>query len=925
MSATHVLHLRHSAGPPRETAAWFLAGGEPAAWLAELCRWPGLLETLRCYVVPRSSEGGGAGGLLVIPPAGGAKPAGVRALALGVIEGTFFLPVDAELFPPVTAAEAGALTRAAVTFFHPGIGLVEFAAADARGVWALLARPELTAADWNAARVGETLSTRLAGVALRSLPGPEEIFGDAQKEIGAEPLGKLPPRPQEPSAGAGAKIGRSLGGWSAGAVAKLFSLLPAKKGGRRTWADDVLDWAQAKLAGVSQEFEELRQRELLRLMHLLESDPERGLRHALPLGGDPARGRSTPGAELGSRVVDFNLRQLGGGQAADPWDVPWELRQKLTKRYRELALHEQQLGRFKRAAYIHAQLLGDLSAAAAVLKEGRHFAEAAVLYRDHLHQLTAAAECFVAAGLFAEAIAIHEKAESWLELGDLHRRLGDEAAASTAYRRVVAARAEAWDFPGAAELLADRLQAPDEALAMLARGWPGTPQAGTCLTAEFALLGRLGRHEAAAERLARLRTEATPVRRVLILGGVLDILRGTYPEQAVRTTATDLARVKISRCLVEGELGEVRAAVQLLARLAPEDRLLARDTSRFLASCTARQGPPPLPPLKPAAGRIRAPWLRRTGGLPRGLQWLAVKRSGANFFAVVRKRGQLIFLRANWTGGMQQIVDRGHARPTDLTMLVADESHSQPDFFLTLPASPDAPVVQNIPKTDLFTQPLLVGIPPWLPEQTLALSISGAQWWVLRAAGSDLILEERSAEGRLGGSFGVVSLLADAGVEGGTFSMLALRGHVWLAYGMNLLLFKGAKIERYWRLESPILGLEASVPFLPCAVVARCEWGAAVFWHDALADRVEMIASALECPRAVFLGNGTLILLGRARDGGGCDGWAIDIDRHGLHGEAKFHKAGGSPIALVGTDRSDEFAVFDGTDKVQIWTVAPER
>ena len=925
----HDLRLIRRDGPPRETAAWFLAGGEPARWLEELSRWAVPLEEMRCHVVPRGWAENGAGGLLVMPPAGGAKPADARALALGAIGGNLFLPVDAELFPPVADAETAALGRAAVTLFHPGLGLVEFAAADARGVWDLLARPELAEADWNAAQAGAVLSSRLAGVALQALPGMGDIFGDAQKDIGSQPIVKLPPRPREPSAGAGGKIGRALTEWGAGAVAKMLSKLPANSA-RRTWVNDVLDWAEAKLGSVSREMEELRNRELLRLMHLLESDPDRGLRHALPLGGDPARGRTAPGAHLGPRDVNFNLRNLGGGKPADPWNMPWEMRQKLIARYRELALHEQQLGRFRRAAYIHAQLLGDLSAAAAVLREGRLFAEAAVLYRDHLRQPGAAAECFAEAALFAEAIAIYEKAENWLELGDLHRRLGDEAAAAAAYRRVVEAKVAALDFIGAAELLDGKLHAPDEALALLGRGWPDAPQGARCLAAEFALLGRLGRHEAALLRLGGLRAEETPRSKTIALGEVLDTLRTTYPDHAVRARAVDLARVKVSDRLACGELPEVRAGVQIIARLAPEDRLLARDASRFLAARTellrTRVLPAP-PPRKAGSGRIGPPLLSRRVRLPAGLQWLAVKRAGPNFFAVVRKRGQLIFLRGNWDGSMQQVVEEGRSRmnKSEVESLAADEGSSQPDFMLTLPGPHDSPAMHTMPWTDLFPLALRVGMPDWMPEQMLALSVSGAQWWVLRIAGPELILDERTEDGRLVGGFEVGELVADIGDAGGTFSMLALRRHVWLACGPNLLLFKGGIIECSWRLESPILGLEASAPFLPCAVVARCERGAAVFWHDAFSASVEMIAPELKRPRAVFLGNGTLILLAGESDGRGCDGRAVDLDRKGIHSEATFYKLGGTPLALVGTDRPDEFAVFDGTSEAQIWRVPVGR
>jgi len=760
---------------------------------------------------------------------------------------------------------------------------------------------------------------------LRALPQMEDIFGEAQKDIGSEPIVDLPPRPGEPSAGMGGKIGRGLNQMLGGAATALFSLLP-KNSPRRTWVNDVLDWASAKLSSVSQEMEELRNRELLRLMELLKSDPERGLRHALPLGGEPGRGQAPPGAHLGSRLVDFNLRNLGGGRPQDPWHVPWALRQKLIQRYRELALHEQQLGRFKRAAYIHAELLGDLSAAAAVLKEGRFFAEAAILYRDHLHQPHAAAECFVAGGLFAEAIAIYEKQEEWIEIGDLQRRLGREEEAVAAYRHAVSANVAAMNFLGAARLLERQLHEPDEALTLLRRGWHSSAQAAHCLAAEFDLLSRLGRHDTASRRLVMLREENTPAPKRLSLGGVLETVRSAYPDSSVRHAAADLARVKISERLANGDLPDVRTGVQVVAKLAPEDRLLARDASRFLAARTAllqtRKAlpPPPPPPRKAGSGRILPPRLLGSISLPKGLTWLAVRRVGSKFFAAAMDRQGRYFLRGNWQGVIQRI---SAAEGMALTFpyikaLVADEARSQQDFVLILPAAV-ANAVQSIPPSDTNPAPLQVGAPAWVPRDNLSMSVSGALWWVLRNSGVDLVLEERSPDGRVVGSFDVSDLAANPEPQPGGFCMLALRLHVWISCGRNLILFKGGKIERTYQMESPIVGFEASAPFLACAVVARCEKGVAVFWLDALSDHVEMIASHLTRPRALFLGNGALVLLASESDGRGCEGVVVDIDRRGIHGEEKFYKNGAPPIGLIGTERPDDFAIFDGTDQAQIW------
>jgi len=53
------------------------------------------------------------------------------------------------------------------------------------------------------------------------------------------------------------------------------------------------------LPGAEQHLARERHREIERLLHLLETDPDTGLRHALPLRTLPHRGRGKPGSKLG--------------------------------------------------------------------------------------------------------------------------------------------------------------------------------------------------------------------------------------------------------------------------------------------------------------------------------------------------------------------------------------------------------------------------------------------------------------------------------------------------------------------------------------------------------------------------------------------------------------------------------------------------
>ncbi|HEY2344087.1 MAG TPA: hypothetical protein VGH90_13680, partial [Chthoniobacteraceae bacterium] len=122
------LRLKRRMGEPRKTAAWFISGGDPAAWLEELCRWGTPQENLRLFIVPRSQKDRAAGGLLVIPPSSSLTPREPRALALTTLEGRLYLPVDADLHPPTAAGEVKTPSDADVTLFHPGAGLIEFRA-----------------------------------------------------------------------------------------------------------------------------------------------------------------------------------------------------------------------------------------------------------------------------------------------------------------------------------------------------------------------------------------------------------------------------------------------------------------------------------------------------------------------------------------------------------------------------------------------------------------------------------------------------------------------------------------------------------------------------------------------------------------------------------------------------------------------------
>src|SRR5262249_7355988 len=135
-----------------------------------------------------------------------------------------------------------------------------------------------------------------------------------------------------------------------------------------------MQWMTVKQQQWRAGLEEARERELARLMRMLEDRPDEGLRFALALaGGGSARRLAPAGARLSPRRADFNMSSLYSSAPADPWNVSDQMRRRLEVKYRELATRELGLGRYRRAAYIFAELLGDLHSAANALQTGRFF------------------------------------------------------------------------------------------------------------------------------------------------------------------------------------------------------------------------------------------------------------------------------------------------------------------------------------------------------------------------------------------------------------------------------------------------------------------------------------------------------------------------------------------------------------------------
>lgn len=949
-----------SSPPPGAVAAFFLGGGDPRAWLEEILRWElgaTVEERLELLLLPRGpADREPAGALVVLPPGGAAIPAADRAgrarrgVPYAVRAGRMFLPADAGLHPPVTDAEIEALCRGyARLVFHPGLGLTGFDAGEAVRLWDLLATPPRRPTDWNAAHPGVPAGNgRLRSVRL-AVPTLtwEDLFGGAGAEIGSEPADgpgaaeALPPGPSEPATkGAMDRLGRGLTKGIATAVSGITGALPHTPGIPRTWINDLEDWANGKLERFAADLENVRHRELLRLMDLLANDPERGLRHAIPMNRLLHRGRAGPGRRLDARDTDFNLGRLrgGGGQAMDPWDVPARLQADLLARYRELAGRELRLGRHRRAAYIfYAELLGDLLAAASALKQGQHFREAATLYQEHLNRPLEAAQCLAEAGDLAAAVAIYEEKARYREAAVLCLRAGDDENARRLFRLAVDERTRAGDLLAAAGLLEKSLNAPDEAAVVLRSGWPETPQAGRCLDALFDLHGRRGGHAAAGMLLADLAREPAPPALRLTLAETLAGVFARYPDAGLRHRAADLARVSIADGLDGDAASEAaaRALLDVLRRLAPEDRLLARDVNRHLARRREADRARALADPEPSSRRERspalpggrvAPRLLRTFHLSAGVRWRTMRSAGTHFLAGgIRGDGDPVLVRGGWDGhGLQETRWMGsEASPAaELLLLDGPTGTGVQTVFQVLGAPALAP--RSLPAGDRpWAKPTLVGTPDWWPRGVLTASVADGVVWVLRLVTHDeaptgvVLSGHRTDDGKFIGNTGCPDVFS-AGLAAGEVTplLLARRGRRWLAVGERLhVLDPGDKPEQI-AFESAIVGL------VPMPAHAR-QGGALLLdggevllrWGQpgGPGGHTQRLAEDLPRPLGAFTVDGRLVVL----SGEGNEVRSFEPDSRSVRLRNTFAWNGPNPAAIVAGEGRGEFLVLSDEGIVQ--------
>ncbi len=551
--------------------------------------WPTLPASARTPAIHSKSQAS------ITVPLGAIGLVGLRSRS-GQVE--IWIPSNSRLEPAIALKQLAAKLEdleARTYVWLPSVGLIAFEPADEIAVTSLLKTPVFPTnssfKSWTALPDVEPLPDRIVDIIFpQAEPFEqlfEQLFEQEQEEIGgdASQLSKIDDEGNAEGQGMLGKlqefISRQFEQWIRGREerqqqqADKTDAAGKSKGPQRPKLTDKLMNQMARVV------QSQRDKQLDKLLKLMQSDPDKALCLAIPLAAMSAfRGLGRSSNRLTEQSTNFSLPRLFGSGPVDPWEINEKIRNQLQAAYRMQAERELAAGRFRRAAYIHAHLLGDLTAAATIMERGKAFREAAVIYGEKLKRPRDQARCLALAGQPAHAAKIYEDTGDFEAAAKVWNDVGDGERAKAVYRKAVEQKLANYQILAAAKILDEKLDDRLQAESLLWEQWPDGQEVLGCAELVFHWLAESGNHVGAREKFKVLTRQAAK-RHQLLLAKLSGGLARQYPDRELRETAEDRCRIAAGADLRDVNQQEMVERLGLIRTLQNDDALLRRDTSRF--------------------------------------------------------------------------------------------------------------------------------------------------------------------------------------------------------------------------------------------------------------------------------------------------------------------------------------------------------
>lgn len=936
------LRLEYSTNVERPTTCWYVASDDVCDWIDAALHGflPGNQLTIRILPVPQSIQRRDPIGAVILGSRIVHNTLPRKCIRYTQINEQLFVPVESRLSADVTEAELdGLLSHRFQYVWHPQAGLIAFEPEDVLTLADLITHIPPEPVDLLPGEPGSRLPSRMTSIYPAIPPTMQTLLQQGEDGIGSKQQGneKLPPSEGEPKQGVGNSLGRAgLSIFGAGLnmasaagdfLSRHLGSSGSGNGGSsaagvsgESWFDQLKEWTRQRLEHLNEAVLSEREKEINRLMNLLEMNPDEGLKWALPLGGAGHRGMAPPSSHLSQRNPNFSMGNLGGGGPADHWDLSFQRQQELVQKYRELANREINLGRFRRAAYIFAELLSDYGSAADVLKQGKHWREASLLYKDKLNNTRAAAECLEKGGFWTEAIELHLELKQYIQAGDLYRQLEQEEAATKCYEIAVAECRDRRDYIGAADLLEKKLGDIPRTISCLEEAWPHSNQAIAALRELFEAFKRHGLHEKAKETIHRVCTGFSPSQTLVALVETLSETATDYPDRAVKHSAADATRVISSELLVRPQTIDKSRILQAVRRLEPSDRLLSRDCLRFGQQKKEKARVLKATPRSDNLVRICFERMIELSRTTPECESVASAVSANVIFQAVQNQasGHLRIFRLSWEDGTQSVKEWKNApiRPEAYSTFAVDPNRPNRIFFNTMLCGVLEPSTVSFPPEDQI--PFDTNLES-LGHYTVGVSLtSHGILWLARRSASGLTLSATDQNEKLVSTVSLDHYLekSAAFLDSPTrvCPMYATPKYVYLGLGSDLVIYDHDRTSSV-SMDGPIQRIVGAFPNTRSRLLVAFEHGARIYWDDYFDGREFDFATELASPYLAFTRGGNVI----AASGRICQIYSTRNSKIELIGELQL---GAAVRGVITGNAPEQFGVvhLDGRIAIYSWT-----
>ncbi|MBO9199331.1 MULTISPECIES: hypothetical protein [Niastella] len=417
----------------------------------------------------------------------------------------------------------------------------------------------------------------------------------------------------------------------------------------------------------------------------------------------PKRTTAQSSGQLGKRSTGFNLGELA-----------------------QKAIEEKD---FKKAAYIYANLLGDFTTAADVLR-GKDFREAAVLYNEHLKRLSMAAINYEKGGLLREAIEIYTELNQHEKAGDLYRELGQEEPALNCYEKCVVAAAAKKDYLEEARIIFEKIADLPRAKKVLLSGWQDIRQPEACLEKYFDLVADENKEQLPAAVKTFYANDQVAKKETLfliVLNRINQKHKTAELENACQHIAYEIVSAKVSAIIPD--------TVLVLRNFVPGDQLLRPDLYHYFMNA-----------FKKAPSKKTAPekWQLKTG-----VRWFKTLVWHNQLLAWGEHAKGLFLARITWEGHVEYFTFDANAEINTSMLALTDENTNQ----ILLYGFDGSLKGKWLPKNNHFQEELIVSKPGFIPSGAIGIGFRDKDIAVLSLENEAFILRYFTMEGHVKASY----------------------------------------------------------------------------------------------------------------------------------------------------------------------------